>query len=88
MPVTIAPITWIGSPGSRQHIFELVMTRTLALGVIFVFGFSKKVIDVYIVNVGFQAVFNHCNMNVRLGPLRYIIVMPNLQQCWDLTLLK
>jgi sterol desaturase/sphingolipid hydroxylase (fatty acid hydroxylase superfamily) len=35
------------------------------------------VIDTYIVVVGFQAVFNHCNVNVRLGPLRYIIVTPN-----------
>jgi len=40
-------------------------------------GFSKEVIDTYIVIVGFQAVFNHANVSVRLGPLRYIIVTPN-----------
>ncbi len=63
--------------GSRQHMLELIITRTLVLAPIFVLGFSKDVIDTYIVIVGFQAVFNHANVSVRLGPLRYIIVTPN-----------
>jgi sterol desaturase/sphingolipid hydroxylase (fatty acid hydroxylase superfamily) len=63
--------------GSRQHIVELLITRTLVLAPIFVLGFSKEVIDTYIVIVGFQAVFNHANVSVRLGPLRYLIVTPN-----------
>jgi sterol desaturase/sphingolipid hydroxylase (fatty acid hydroxylase superfamily) len=63
--------------GSRQHILELLITRTLVLAPIFVLGFSKEVIDTYIVIVGFQAVFNHANVSVRLGPLRYVIVTPN-----------
>ena len=63
--------------GSRQHIVELIITRTLVLAPIFVLGFSKEVIDTYIVIVGFQAVFNHANVSARLGPLRYLIVTPN-----------
>ncbi len=63
--------------GSRQHIVELIITRTLVLAPIFVLSFSKEVIDAYIVVVGFQAVFNHANVSVRLGPLRYVIVTPN-----------
>jgi hypothetical protein len=63
--------------GSRQHLLELLLTRTLVLAPIFVLGFSKDVIDAYIVVVGFQAVFNHANVSVRLGPLRYLIVTPN-----------
>ena len=47
------------------------------LAPIYVLGFSKEVIDIYIVIVGFQAVFNHANVSVRLGPLRYLIVTPN-----------
>ena len=42
-----------------------------------VLGFSKSAIDAYIIIVGFQAVFNHCNVDVRLGLLRYVIVTPN-----------
>jgi sterol desaturase/sphingolipid hydroxylase (fatty acid hydroxylase superfamily) len=63
--------------GSRQHTLELLITRTLVLAPIFVLGFSKEVIDAYIIIVGFQAVFNHANVSVRLGPLRYLLVTPN-----------
>ncbi len=63
--------------GSRQHVLELIITRTLILAPIYVLGFSKNVIDAYIIVVGFQAVFNHANVDVRLGPLRYLIVTPN-----------
>jgi len=63
--------------GSRQHILELLLTRILVLAPIFVLGFPQSVIDVYVIVVGFQAVFNHANVDVRLGPLRYLIVTPN-----------
>ncbi len=63
--------------GSRQHMLELILTRTLVLAPIYVLGFSKEVIDAYIIVVGLQAVFNHANVSVRLGPLRYLIVTPN-----------
>jgi len=72
---SVKSMDWLA--GSRQHILELLITRTLVLAPIFVLGFSKDVIDAYIVIVGFQAVFNHANVSVRLGPLRYVIVTPN-----------
>jgi len=72
---SVKSMDWMA--GSRQHILELLLTRTLVLAPIFVLGFSKEVIDAYIVVVGFQAVFNHANVSVRLGALRYLIVTPN-----------
>ena len=72
---SVKSMDWMA--GSRQHIVELIITRTLVLAPIYVLGFSKEVIDAYIVIVGFQAVFNHANVSVRLGPLRYLIVTPN-----------
>ena len=63
--------------GSRQHILELVVTRVLVLGPIYMLGFSKEVIDAYIIVVGFQAVFNHANVDLPWGPLRYLIVTPD-----------
>ncbi|WP_284618768.1 sterol desaturase family protein [Aquabacterium humicola] len=72
---SVKSMDWIA--GSRQHFGELLITRTLVLAPIYVLGFSKEVIDAYIVIVGFQAVFNHANVDVRLGPLRYLIVTPN-----------
>ena len=72
---SIKSMDWLA--GSRLHFIELLLTRTLILAPIYVLGFSKEVIDAYIVIVGFQAVFNHANVSVRLGPLRYVIVTPN-----------
>ncbi|MCW5636701.1 MAG: sterol desaturase family protein [Rubrivivax sp.] len=72
---SVKSMDWLA--GSRQHIVELLITRTLVLAPIFVLGFGKEVIDAYIVIVGFQAVFNHANVSVRLGPLNYLIVTPN-----------
>jgi sterol desaturase/sphingolipid hydroxylase (fatty acid hydroxylase superfamily) len=63
--------------GSRQHVLELIVTRVGVLGMIYVLGFSKEVIDVYIIIVGFQAVFNHANVSLPWGPLKYILVTPD-----------
>lgn len=63
--------------GSRQHILELILTRILVLAPIFVLGFSQRVVDAYVIVVGFQAVFNHANVSARLGLLRYVLVTPN-----------
>ncbi|HEY6514040.1 MAG TPA: sterol desaturase family protein [Burkholderiaceae bacterium] len=72
---SVKSMDWLA--GSRMHMLEVLITRTLVLAMIFLLGFSKEVIDAYIVIVGFQAVFNHANVSVRLGPLRYVIVTPN-----------
>lgn len=63
--------------GSRQHILELIVTRVGVLGALYVLGFDKDVMDVYIIVVGFQAVFNHANVHLPWGPLKYIIVTPD-----------
>jgi sterol desaturase/sphingolipid hydroxylase (fatty acid hydroxylase superfamily) len=62
--------------GSRLHLFELVVTRVAILGPLYALGFSKTAIDVYIVVVGFQAVFNHANVSLPWGRLDRWIVTP------------
>nr|WP_315391702.1 sterol desaturase family protein [uncultured Duganella sp.] len=63
--------------GSRQHMLELISTRVGVLGSLYVLGFERNVMDVYIIVVGFQAVFNHANVHLPWGPLRYLIVTPD-----------
>lgn len=63
--------------GSRQHMLELIVTRVGVLGALYVLGFEKGVMDAYIIIVGFQAVFNHANVHLPWGPLKYIIVTPD-----------
>jgi sterol desaturase/sphingolipid hydroxylase (fatty acid hydroxylase superfamily) len=63
--------------GSRQHMFELIFTRVGVLGGLYVLGFEKSVMDMYIIVVGFQAVFNHANVHLNWGPIKYLIVTPD-----------
>src|SRR5258706_8816227 len=63
--------------GSRQHMLELIFTRVCVLSPIFVLGFSESVVNVYILIVGFQAVFNHANVHLNWGPLKYLVVTPD-----------
>jgi len=66
---------WIA--GSRMHVLELIFTRVCVLGPLYVFGFEKSVMDMYIIIVGFQAVFNHANVHLPWGPIKYLIVTPD-----------
>ena len=63
--------------GSRLHLLEVIATRVSILGALYVLGFSKPVMDTYIVIVGFQAVFNHANVSLPWGPLKYVVVTPD-----------
>ena len=72
---SVKTMDWLA--GSRQHVLELVCTRVSVLGVLYVLGFEKSVMDMYILVVGFQAVFNHANVHLPWGPLKYIIVTPD-----------
>ena len=67
--------------GSRLHMFELIFTRVSVLGIIYVLGFPKQVMDIYIIIVGFQAVFNHSNVRLPTAfgraPLKYLVVTPD-----------
>jgi len=62
--------------GSRQHTLEIFVTRCMVLTPIFILGFSQQVIGLYVIIVGIQAVFNHANVQINLGWLRYVIVLP------------
>jgi sterol desaturase/sphingolipid hydroxylase (fatty acid hydroxylase superfamily) len=72
---SIEHLDWLA--GSRMHMVEVLITRTLVLAPIVVLGFDKAVIDAYIVLVGFQAVLNHSNVSIPLGPLARVLVTPN-----------
>ena len=48
---SVKSMDWLA--GSRQHILELLITRTLVLAPIYILGFAKEVIDAYIIIVGF-----------------------------------
>jgi sterol desaturase/sphingolipid hydroxylase (fatty acid hydroxylase superfamily) len=67
--------------GSRLHLFELLTTRVSILGVLYVLGFTEASMNVYIIIVGFQAVFNHANVALpgafAKAPLKWLVVTPD-----------
>lgn len=63
--------------GSRLHLGELILTRMLVLTPLFLLGMPQRALDLYILFVGFQAVFDHANVSAGLGPLKYVFVTPN-----------
>lgn len=72
---SVETLDWLA--GSRLHMVEILVTRIAVLTPLFLLGFDKSVVDMYIVIVGFQAVFNHANVHLPWGPLRYLIVTPD-----------
>jgi sterol desaturase/sphingolipid hydroxylase (fatty acid hydroxylase superfamily) len=72
---SVNTLDWLA--GSRLHMLEIIVTRICVLTPLFLLGFDKSVVDMYIVIVGFQAVFNHANVHIPWGPLKYLIVTPD-----------
>jgi sterol desaturase/sphingolipid hydroxylase (fatty acid hydroxylase superfamily) len=72
---SVKTMDWLA--GSRQHMLELIFTRVCVLAPLYVLGFSEGVMNAYIIVVGFQAVFNHANVHLPWGPLKYVLVTPD-----------
>lgn len=71
---SIDTLDWLA--GSRMHLLDMLATRVAVLGIVFVLGFSRWAIDLYIVVVAFHAVLNHANVRLPWGPLRHVLVTP------------
>jgi len=71
---SIQSVDWVA--GSRLHIVDILITRSLSYLPIYILGVSMPVFYVYIVIVSLQAVGVHANIRIPFGPLRYLFVTP------------
>jgi lathosterol oxidase len=62
--------------GSRVHIVEILLTRSVVLMPLVLLGFSAQAVNSYIILVGLQAVLAHANLRINFGWLEYLIVTP------------
>lgn len=67
-------LDWLA--GSRMHLVEIVLTRSLVLLPLLVLGFAQPVVNAYVILVGLQAVLAHANLGIRFGWLEYVLVLP------------
>jgi sterol desaturase/sphingolipid hydroxylase (fatty acid hydroxylase superfamily) len=71
---SIRHIDWLA--GSRMHLVEILLTRTLVLLPLLVLGFPQAAINAYVILVGLQAVLAHANLGIRFGWLEHVLVLP------------
>lgn len=62
--------------GSRTHFLDSLAVRSLVMLPVYLLGASKEAFDIYVLLASFQAVFNHANVGLNFGPLKYILVTP------------
>ena len=67
-------LDWLA--GSRVHLIETVLTRSIVLLPLMVLGFSTPAVNAYVILVGLQAVVAHANIGVSFGWLEYVLVLP------------
>ncbi len=62
--------------GSRIHIVDALLTRSLTFVPIFLLGFSQTALVAYVVFVSFHAVYIHSNTRWRYPILRWLVATP------------
>ena len=62
--------------GSRLHLVDIVATRAVGFVPLYAMGFAEGPLTIYLVLVGFHAVFIHANVRWAFRPLRWIVTTP------------
>jgi lathosterol oxidase len=62
--------------GSRNHIIQTIVDRSIAMIPLYVLGPDKAALDIYVTFAALQAVIVHANVSIPFGPLKYLIVTP------------
>ena len=67
-------LDWLA--GSRVHLIETILTRSIVLLPLLALGFDQSAVNAYAILVGLQAVIAHANIGVRFGWLEYVLTLP------------
>ncbi len=62
--------------GSRNHIVQTIVDRSIAMVPLYLLGPDKAALDIYVTFAALQAVIVHSNLSIPWGPLKYIVVTP------------
>ncbi len=71
---SVEAMDWLA--GSRLHVVDIVLTRSLSMIPMVVLGFTNDAMNIYLPILALQSVFIHCNINYPIGWLRKIIAIP------------
>ncbi len=62
--------------GSRNHIVQTIVDRSVAMVPLYLLGPDKAALDIYVTFAALQAVIVHSNISIPWGPLKYLLVTP------------
>lgn len=62
--------------GSRMHLVDELVTRSLVMVPLYLLGPAKPALDAYVLFAALQAVLAHANVGIRFGPLKYLLTTP------------
>lgn len=71
---SIETLDWLA--GHRVHPVDQILTKGASLVPVFALGFSDAAVAIYAGLYYWQSLLLHSNVNVSLGPLRFIIALP------------
>lgn len=71
---SVEVMDWLA--GSRLHIVDVLVTRSLSLVPMVLMGFSPEAINIYLPILALQSVFIHCNLQFEFAALQKIIATP------------
>ncbi len=71
---SVETMDWMA--GSRSHIGQTIIERSLVMLALYLVGFDKAALDAYVTIAALQAIIIHCNINVPFGPIKYLFVTP------------
>lgn len=71
---SVEHMDWLA--GSRNHVLQTFIDRSLAMVPLYLLGADKAALDIYVSIAAFQAVLIHANVGIPFGPLKYLLVTP------------
>ena len=71
---SVEHMDWLA--GSRNHIVQTIVDRSIAMAPLYLLGADKAALDIYVTFAAVQAVLVHANVGMPFGPLKYLIVTP------------
>lgn len=71
---SVENLDWLA--GSRAHVTQVFIERTLVVLTLYFLGGSKTALDIYVTIAALQALIIHCNLGFSWGWLKHIIVTP------------
>ena len=71
---SVETLDWLA--GSRSHVSQVFIERSLVMLSLYYVGASQTALDVYVTIAALQAIVIHCNLGFNWGILKYLIVTP------------